>query len=253
MQALPQPERDRIAFVIGNIEFLLLHEIAHFLIEEKNLPIIGPEEHAADYIATLALIREEPLDAAQTDRGLRFLLAAADAFAASWRAGIARGADVPYWGHHALSIQRHYQIACLLYGSDPVAFERVPEVAGLPESRADSCRGEYEKADRSIRWLLATYGRQPGDPPGAHAAVLYEQPQTLVAMRVVETLKSLELLEGTLERLDERFAIGIPFTLVLRTCGEAEAAWVPDRREIVICYDLVDALYLLGLETGTDR
>jgi len=33
----------------------------------------------------------------------------------------------------------------------------------------------------------------------------------------------------------------------MRTCGQAEAAWIPDRRELVICHDLVDTLYLLAL------
>jgi len=150
-----QRDRDAIAFVVGNIQFLLVHEIAHFLIAEKNVPIIGPEENAADYIATLALIREEPLDPAEKDRALEFLLAAADAFAAAWKTGAELGADVPYWGSHSLSIQRYYQIACLLYGSDPVAFERVPGVAGMPEARAQSCVAEYGKANEAIDSLLA--------------------------------------------------------------------------------------------------
>jgi hypothetical protein len=35
----------------------------------------------------------------------------------------------------------------------------------------------------------------------------------------------------------------------MRSCGRAEAAWQPDRRELVVCYDhLLDVLYLLGLQ-----
>ncbi|HLF12268.1 MAG TPA: DUF4344 domain-containing metallopeptidase [Gammaproteobacteria bacterium] len=242
-----QTDGDAVAFVVGNIEFLLLHEIAHFLIAEKHVPIIGPEENAADYIATLALLREESLDPARESRALEFLVAAADAFAASWQTGTALGAEVPYWESHALSIQRYYQIACLLYGSDPVAFARVPDIAHLPESRARSCGAEYVRANESIDWLLANYGRQPGDPPGAATDVVYEQAPTLVAARVLRELQSLELLERTLDRLHARFTLDRPFALVLRTCDQVEAAWIPDRRELVICYDLIDTLYLLGL------
>jgi hypothetical protein len=54
------------------------------------------------------------------------------------------------------------QIACLRYGSDPVSFERVPDMSGLPRSRAASYAAEYAKADESIRWLLANYGRASG-------------------------------------------------------------------------------------------
>jgi hypothetical protein len=236
-----------IEFVVGNIEFLLVHELAHLLIDEKDVPIIGSEESAADYIATLALIREDPLDPAQQDRALNFLVAAADGFAIAWQTGTAAGAEAPYWQSHALSIQRYYQVACLLYGSDPVAFARVPEIAGLPQARARSCAGEFVNANRSIDWLLAVYGRQPGDPPGAETAIVYERPRTLVATRVLNELHSLELVERIIDRLHERFTFERPFTVVMRQCGQSEAAWIPDRREVVICYDLIDRLYIMGL------
>jgi hypothetical protein len=239
--------------VLGNIEYLLVHEIAHFLISEKGIPIIGPVENAADYIATLALIREEPLDLTQQDRAVTFLLAAADAFAESWRTGTALGADVPYWGAHALSIQRHYQIACLLYGSGPEAFASVAAAAGLPEARAEDCIAEYARADRAVEWLLADYGRQPGDAPGAATEIVYEEPPTHVSAAVLRELKRIELLERVTERLHLRFTIERPFGLVMRSCGQAEAAWLPDRRELVICYELIDTLYLLGLQAGGRR
>lgn len=244
-------ETAAITFVLGNVEFLLLHEIAHFLIAEKDVPIIGPEENAADYIATLALLREPPLDPTQGSRAVPFLMAAADAFASSWRTGETLGADVPYWGAHALSIQRFYQIACLLYGSDPVAFAAVPDMAGLPRSRAASCRAEYERAEQSIRWLLANYGRRPEDPLGEAATVFYEPAPTRVAARIVAALEAQRLLELTLERLRERFTLERPLTVVVRGCGQAEAAWLPERRELVICYDLLDTLYLLSLQQRT--
>ena len=245
--------RDAVQFVIGNVEFLVLHEIGHFLITEKDVPVLGPEEDAADYIATLALLREAPLDPALNDRALRSLLAAADAFAASWQVGESVGADVPYWGTHALSIQRFYQIACLLYGSNPEAFASVPDRAGLPRQRAAGCKAEYQKAERAIGWLLDTYGRHPGDPPGARTEVLYEPPPTKVAARIAEELKSQRLLELIVERLHERFVLARPMTIVLRGCGKAEAAWLPDRRELVICYDLLDTLYLLGQKRVGNR
>ncbi len=240
--------RSAIEFTVGNVEFLVLHEIGHFLIAEKDVPILGPEENAADYIATLALLREAPLDPALNDRALRSLLAAADAFAASWQVGATVSADVPYWGTHALSIQRFYQVACLLYGSDPQTFASVPTAAGLPERRAAGCKAEYTQAERAITWLLDTYGRRPGDPPGAPIEVLYEPAPTRVSARIAAELKSQRLLELIVERLHERFVLARPMTLVVRRCGKAEAAWVPDRRELVLCYDLLDTLYLLGLK-----
>jgi hypothetical protein len=234
-------------FAVGNVEFLLVHEIAHFLIDEKNVPIIGPEENAADYIATLALLREAPLDPAQQNRALRFLVAAADAFALAWQTGMTAGAEAPYWENHGLSIQRYYQVACLLYGSDPVAFAGVPQIAGLPEQRARSCAGEYAQAAQGIEWLLTTFGRREGDAPSAAVSIVYQQPPTLVSARVRDELARIELLERIAERLRERFTIEQPLTMAMRRCGRAEAAWLPGPRALVICYELLDALYLLGL------
>ncbi len=243
---------DPIGFVIGNIEYLLVHEIAHFLIAEKNVPIIGPEENAADYIATLALIREEPLDPAQGDRAKKFLLASASAFAASWDAGRALDADVPYWGAHALSIQRYYEIVCLLYGSDPATFAGVLQSAGI-EAKGESCVAEYARADQAVAWLLRTYGRQPGDDAGAATQIIYGQPPSTVSVKVLQQLRSIELLERVMGRLHERFTIARPFTLAMRSCGRPEAAWMPDSRELVICYELVDTLYLLGMRANATK
>jgi len=248
-RATEQQETAAVAFVVGNVEFLLLHEIAHFLIDEKQLPIIGPEENAADYIATLALLREESLDPARESRGREFLLSAADAFGAAWRTGQALGTDVPYWSAHALGIQRYYQIACLLYGSDEVTFARVPQIAGLPPERAQSCAAEYARADRSIQWMLDNYGRRPDDPAARPTDVLYETPPTRVSERVLRELRSLELLERTVARLHERFTLDRPFRLVVRSCGRAEAAWIDTSRELVICYEMLDTLYLLALDS----
>ena len=169
---------DPIEFVVGNVEYLLVHEIAHLLISEKSIPIIGPVENAADYIATMALLREEPLDPTQRDRAERFLLAAAMAFSAAWETGTSKGAEIPYWGQHALSIQRYYQIGCLLYGRDPAQFAGVPHAFGFSDERAQGCVTEYARASRAMNWVLQTYGRRPGDGPGAETAIVYEKAPT---------------------------------------------------------------------------
>jgi hypothetical protein len=242
-----------IGFVLGNIEYLLVHEIAHLLIGELNVPIIGPVENAADYIATLALIREEPLDPRQRDRAERFLLASADAFAASWQAGRALDAEVPYWGAHALSIQRYYQIVCLLYGSDPETFAGLLQRAGVPEAKAESCVVEYARANRAAEWLLRNYGRRPGDAAAAATQIVYGRPPTLVSTSVLRKLRSIELLERVIGRLHERFTIARPFKVVMRSCGQSEAAWMPDVRELVICYELIDTLYVLARRANAEE
>jgi len=236
-----------VDFVLGNVEFLLLHELAHFLISEKNIPIIGPEENAADYLATMALIRTTPFDAGHEGQTLDFLFAAANAFAASWKLGSAIGAEIPYWGNHALGIQRYYRIACLLYGSDPTAFADIPDTTGMPGLRAGSCIAEFEQANASVQWLLETYGRKPEDPIGVSMQVLYEDPPTQVAAGLLERIQQSMLFETTLERLSGLFYFEEPILIGVRKCGMPEAAWIDDRRELVVCYELLDTIYLLSL------
>ena len=237
-----------VQFVVGNVEYLLVHELAHFLITEKDIPVIGPTEYAADYVATLALIREEPLDAAQADRAQGFLLATAAGFIEAWRTGSANGIEVPYYGAHALSIQRYYQIVCLLYGSNPDGFAALAESAGLPPERARGCVDEYRSANRAMDWLLATYGRKDSDPDGAAVTIVYGPPPTMTSKSLQQAIMRIQLFERVAARLRQRFTLEQPFTIVMRACKQPQAGWLPQQRELVVCYELLDALYVLGMQ-----
>ncbi len=247
-------DQETITFVLGNVQFVVLHELAHLVIGEFGVPVFGPEETAADYIAATALIGRDRDEPEANRRSLEYLLAAADALIISWQQGTALGVDVPYWGAHALSIQRFYQVACLLYGSDPRGFAGLPERVGMPEGRAAGCRAEFGQAERALRWLLETYGRKPGDPPGEVVRVSYEQPRTLAAQQLAAEIRGSELLETLARRLGERFVLPGPVRFVMRSCRRSEAAWQPAQRELVICYELLDTFYRFSsLQHGEER
>jgi len=233
-------------FVLGNLQFLLVHEFAHLVIGELQVPVLGPEENAADYLAATALIRADRRDARGSERNQSYLLAAAEAQRLSWQKGKSLGAPVPYWDAHALTIQRFYQIACLLHGSDPAAYADLPARIGMPPGRAAGCRAEFERASRALDWLLATYGRKPGEPPGAVIEVRYEEAASLASQRVVALMKGERLAETVAARVSELFRLPRPAAVVMRRCGRAEAAWQPARRELTLCYELADALWRMA-------
>ncbi|MFW2405613.1 MAG: DUF4344 domain-containing metallopeptidase [Gammaproteobacteria bacterium] len=106
--------RSRESFILGNLEFALLHEIAHILIAEFDIPVLGPEEQAADYIAITMLIRADGFDIERADRARAFLVSTAEAFEMAWEIGKARKVELPFWDAHGLGIQRFYQIVCLI-------------------------------------------------------------------------------------------------------------------------------------------
>jgi len=241
-------------FVLGNLEYVLLHELAHVLIGDLDIPIIGPEENAADYIATATLIRADQFDLVRAERAREFLLATANGLATSWEFTIGSGQEIQYWDSHSLTIQRFYQMICLMYGSNQDVFAALPSRVGMPEQRAARCPAEFMRADRSLQWLLENYGRAPGDPEGANVDLIFERAPTQASQRVLDEITSSGMLDNTIKRLHERFTIRAPFRIALRRCRQPQAVWFPQDREIVVCYELLDTYYALGrTRSSADR
>ena len=239
---------DRADFVMANFQFTLLHELAHVAIWDMKPPIIGPEESAADYLATISLLR--PLGAPRlgAEKWLEFAMTAADAFAIFWQFAEKTGASSPYWDSHALSIQRSYSIACLIYGSNPARFAKVPELIQMPVQRAGSCEAEYARAVEAMDWLLSFAAGKRDDAAGATMSVRYEAPRTRTSAHLATEIKSRALVEWTLQRFHELIALDENATLVLRACSAPEAAWIAEQRELVVCYELLELYYLLSAE-----
>ncbi|MCL4790695.1 MAG: hypothetical protein KJ040_01435 [Gammaproteobacteria bacterium] len=242
-QGLDQPTID---FVLGNFEFVLLHELAHVVIGELEVPVLGPEEDAADYLASTALLNATRGDPLSYQRANKRLLAAAEGLRLSWLAGAARGGELPYWNNHSLNIQRFYSIACLLYGNDPEAFADLPAAIGMPAARADSCTAEWQKADRSFHWLLDNFGRKPGEAAGPQIGISYAVPGTLAAAGLLREIRADGMLERVANAMRERIILPRELALRMRSCGRPEAAWQPEQRELVLCFELLDALYQLS-------
>lgn len=237
-------------FVMGNIEFILLHELAHLVIRDLEVPIVGSEESAADYIATLVLIEAASFAPDLPPRARRYLAATANGLASSWELFARSGRSANYWDSHALTIQRHYQIVCLLYGSDPESFAELPARVGMPEGRSRLCRDEYARASRALQWLLDNYGlgeERGGSRPRPDIDVDFERPPSQVSARIAEAIRRNRMVENTLDRLYENFDPPAPFRIVFHTCAQTQAGWVPDMRELYVCYELLDYYYSLAL------
>lgn len=238
-------ELSETEFVLGNVAFALMHELAHILITENQIPMLGSEEVAADQIATTFLVRGEGSDPEQSRRLRDYANMAAMAFAAVWDFTSEMDVRSPYWDDHGLSIQRYYRVLCLIQGSDPAGHPEIPVPMELPDERAKTCAAEFDKANRAVEWLLNTYGPRPGS--GADIEIIYENQRTRVEQRLLADIRDRRLFELTLAAFQQRFAVKGPFRVIMRSCGRAEAGWNASFRELVICYELLDAyqgLYL---------
>ena len=203
-----------VNFVLGNFEFVLLHELAHVVIGELKVPVLGPEENAADYLAATAFLNTTRDDPVSYRRANTWLLAAAEGLRLSWTAGTARVGELPYWNNHSLNIQ--------------------------------GCAAEWQKADQSFHWLLDNFGRKPGEAAGPEIAVIYDVPQTLVAAELLSAVQKDGMLERVAGAMRERIILPRKIALHMRSCGRPEAAWQPEQQELVLCFELLDALYKLS-------
>jgi hypothetical protein len=229
------------------MEFILLHELSHLVLRDFDVPVLGSEESAADHVAAGVLIDAKSFDPALTARARQYLLATANGLASSWELLQRSGNSADYWDSHALTIQRSHQIICLMYGSDPQFFAGLPERLGMPGQRSSRCEDEYLRSKRGLDWLLDNYGRQPDDPAGAKATINFERPPTQTSARILAAIQRNNIVENTLTRLDENFAIPDPFKITFLSCRQTQAGWLPETRELYFCYELLDFFYSLAL------
>lgn len=141
----------KLGQVFASLEyFVLFHEIGHAFVDLYNLPILGREEDAVDAISTVFMTEFVP-------NGGQIALAAADFFA---YLGSHHGkyGNVQFADEHSFDLQRAYDIACLVYGSDPTKWAAVGGV--LPVHRRARCVSEYKQKTRAFEALLRPHVRK---------------------------------------------------------------------------------------------
>ncbi len=229
-------DKDSTSFIIHNFEFVLLHELAHAIISDLEIPVLGPLEDTADYLAISMAINGD-----QSAEGSTFLRETlqdtARSFFSTWRLANTHDAPVPYWDTHSLSIQRYYSVVCLLVGSNPARYRLIQ--SEIPRARAQGCEAEYKIANAGFNWLLQNHTSDK--KPVAEIRYRFERTITPTQRKVVDELKRLNLVENTVGAIKETFGFKSPIEVTLRTCAQPNAFWSPEQRELLICYELFDA------------
>jgi hypothetical protein len=248
---LPADDAARLAsFVVGNLYFVLVHEFGHAVISQLKLPVLGREEDAADSFATLSMMfigtDLSHTVVREAARGL-WLIAQRDKKANQQPAA---------YDEHSLDIPRAYQILCLMVGSDPKRFREVAEIAKIPEERQETCVFDFEQAADSWESLLNSrrssgkrfFAKNPFARKGsADIRVKYDDPKGKSAGHTM--LKAGNVLETVAKFGRESLALPRPITIRAMTCDTPNAYWDHEKREIVICYELVGEFIELGLTT----
>jgi len=237
---------DETAFLIGNTLFAIYHELGHALIDLLNLPVIGREEDAVDGLAALLMIPDEP-----NLLGDALIVAVADGWRAQSTAND-RYRQRQYWGKHALDEQRHFAVVCLMVGSDQDGFYDYALEAGLPAQRIETCPEDFRNMKEGWQRLLSAHRPEAGAITKTNAAIpsislVFDNPlptQEAIMYRIREK----GVLEGALRNATSPMALPSPVTIRFAVCEEANAYWSPDRAEVTVCYELIDAFQAILLD-----
>ena len=225
-----QSRKQVVEFVVGNMLFVLLHELGHTAIGEMDLPVLGKEEDAADSFAATRLIR------IGSDLTTRVLTEAAKGWFMDDRRDRKEGNSVPYYDEHGLDQVRAYQIVCFMVGSDKEKFEDLATETKLPKDRQDSCFRDYNTAASSWAALLKPFLRAP-DQPKMKIEVTYGDGIGRLET-AAEVFRSVKMLEIVAERQSDLLLWPAPFTLAMQSCGYVNAGWDPATRKLTLCYEL---------------
>jgi hypothetical protein len=217
-------------FVIGNTLFAMLHELGHAATNQLKIPVLGRKEDAADIFAATRLIK---FNNDFTDGVL-------DVAAKGWfmtdRRDTKTGDTVPYYDEHGLDQQRAYQIVCLMVGTGDPKYQSLADGTKLPKDRQKTCANDY--ADGSGSWdaALMPHLRAPGQPKTKIDVVYGEGKGDLDVF--AQGLRAVGLLEAIAERATSAIAWPEPFTVEAQSCGYLNAAWIPDKHKLFLCYEL---------------
>lgn len=226
----PKYRQGLVEFVSGNMLFVLLHELAHALTTEMDIPILGRKEDAADFFAVTRLIG---LDTAFSDR---VLVEAGKGWFLAGRRDKATGDPVPYYDEHGLDQQRGYEIVCLMVGSGQEKYQHIADETKLPKARQKSCAGDYNDASKSWAMVLKPHLRTP-DEPKTKIDVVYGEAKGKLDT-IAQGLRSIKLLETVADRVANTYAWPAPFTIEIQSCGFPNAQWVPETHKLTLCYEL---------------
>ncbi|MEJ8475251.1 DUF4344 domain-containing metallopeptidase [Roseibium algae] len=243
MESLTRESLEELfVFVSGNILFTLYHEAGHMLVSELQLPILGQEEDAVDNLATITMLSagDDDTDLLLTNAMIGWFLIADD-----------NEEDLVFYGEHDLDEQRGYTMLCMMAGSDPDAFTELAADLGLPKERAETCAWDYDQAVQSWDSVTEPFLRSDTDTKQRITVLHDPASPEFEAMSIL--LYQSELMESVAEELDRLYELPAPVTFRATSCGEENAYWDPDKREMTLCYELLTGfaeIYMNSLATG---
>jgi len=143
---LSKAQAERIDdFVVGNLAFILLHEMAHALISEFDLRIPAKEEDTADRFAAYMMVQTRPMEELFKDAIIGWYA----------RADQKKSDGNEFRSRHSPDMQRADDAVCLLYGSDPPRFKSLADEYKLGREVREPCNDDATNNGQSWFQMLS--------------------------------------------------------------------------------------------------
>lgn len=121
------------------LNYVLLHGMAHAMVDEMNLPAPNGEERAVDELMALMLVPAGGERGSWVLNGMR-TLQRADARWSEWE----------HARTHQLTPERVETVACLAYGANPPVFPEYRRHGLIPAARAGGCAAAYQRVANGL-------------------------------------------------------------------------------------------------------
>lgn len=200
-------------FIEANLLSIFYHELGHALIDVMSLPVLGQEEDAAD-TASILLIDST----FENEAAIEIAYDAALGFEAE--AG-ATANDIAWSDVHGPDLQRFYNLVCLFYGADPDSRDDFADDMDLPPERAEGCEDEFNLANDSWGPVFDEITAKDGG-------------NSLTYSSTVDNVTA-DIISAEVKALNARLQLPSDIKISVESCGEANAFYDPQARNIVIC------------------
>ena len=197
---------------------VVLHELAHALVREFDLPVLANEETLADAFATVYLTSYMPDRAADvlTARVTSLMIEAKEVARSEWTVR----------GEHNSDARRAYQIAAIAVAADAAKYKAVAAAAGMTEDDINRARDYGTEVHRSWRRILKPL-QMPDGMKSKEARLMVGSGFALG--RQLESRPLIKELESALRSFDWHSQVKIAFVQ-----GDGGAGWSRSRRTITV-------------------
>ena len=199
------------------LRHVIIHEIAHALIREFDIPLLGNEEVIADSFATIQIANKFPTDALRIiSARVRSLNLEAD--------------EATVFAEHPSDKRRAGRIACIFHGLSPRKSLELVKSLGMTNRESLSCRDSAPEIARGWRRELASI-MMPKDAHVTEVRVIVGEGPWKAA---IESSGLFSSMREFLAKFDWHSQI----TLHFDHC-DSGANWSRKQKRILVCDDLI--------------